>query len=231
MSSNNQTNDMIKWAIIIADFILLNFLIWLFADYHFIVKKWSWEMKWVFLFGNNLALLISELRFSTIVHQRIVSAGDILQRVLGLVLLQMVVAYILLKGMNYLVPSGRVMLMFAPPFFGLVILSRLIERWTINRFRRLGNNSRTVTFVGNDPELMTIYEKLKNDPTTGYRVKGYYADAEMGEWTHSQMSDGRSMMSDGNASKKILRLQTLAISHQAAGDAAGVYAEDSDGAG
>ena len=190
MASNNQTNELIKWVIIVADFIILNFLIWLFTDYHYIVMWWTWEMKWVFLFGNNLALLISELRYSTIVHQRIISAADILQRVLGLVLLQMVVAYILLKAMSLNVPAGRVMMMFAPPFFGMVMLSRLIERWSIKRLRRLGNNSRTVTFIGNDPELMTIYERLKNDPTTGYRVKGYYADAEMGEWTHSK-SEGQ----------------------------------------
>jgi len=199
MTSNNQTNELIKWAVIAADFIILNFLIWLFTDYHYIVKEWTWEMKWVFLFGNNLALLTSELRYSTIVHQRIISAADILQRVLGLVFLQLAVAYVLLKAMSLNVPAGRVMLMFAPPFFGLVILSRLIERWSVKRLRRLGNNSRTVTFIGNDPELMTVYEKLKNDPTMGYRVKGYYADTEMGEWTHSKMADGRRKMDDGRS--------------------------------
>ena len=217
MTSNNQTNDMIKWAIIIADFLLLNFLLWLFTDYHDIVKEWRYEMKWVFLFGNNLALLISELRFSTIVHQRIISSGDILQRVVGLVLMQMAVAYILLKGMNMAVPAGRVMLMIAPPFFLMIILSRLMERWSIKRFRRLGRNSRTVTFVGNDPELMTIYEKLKNEPTMGYRIKGYYADAEMGEWTHSKTSEVGSLKSEvgglkddtGSETSDIKRLGTL----------------------
>jgi len=185
MASNNQTNDAIKWLIIIADFFVLNLLLWLFTDYHYIVKEWTREMKWVFLFGNNLALFLSELRFSTIVHQRIISAADILRRVMGLVCAQALVAYVLLKAMDYLIPAGRVMLMFLPPFFVLLLLSRLIERWAVKRFRRMGRNSRTVTFIGNDPELMTIYEKLKNDPTTGYRVKGYYADAEIGEWTHS----------------------------------------------
>ena len=198
MTSNNQTNELIKWFIVGADFVVLNFLVWLFSDYHYIVKGWSWEMKWVFLFGNNLALLISEMRFSTIVHQRLISAGDILQRVVGLVLVQMVVAYLLLKMMSMAVPVGRVMLMLTPPFFGLLIVSRMLERWGIKRFRQLGRNSRTVTFIGNDPELMNIYNKLVNDTTMGYRVKGYYADNEMGEWTHTQMADGRSKKDDEN---------------------------------
>ena len=204
MTSNNQTNELIKWFIVGADFVVLNFLVWLFSDYHYIVKGWSWEMKWVFLFGNNLALLISEMRFSTIVHQRLISAGDILQRVVGLVLVQMVVAYLLLKMMSMAVPVGRVMLMLTPPFFGLLIVSRMLERWGIKRFRQLGRNSRTVTFIGNDPELMTIYNKLANDTTMGYRVKGYYADNEMGEWTHTQMADGRSKKDDENTQPSAL---------------------------
>ena len=196
MTSNNQTNSLIKWIIVGVDFVVLNFLIWLFADYHPIVSGWGWEMKWVFLLGNNLALLISELRFSTIVHRRVISAGDILQRVVGLVLLQMAVAYVIMKMMSMAVPVGRVMLMLTPPFFGLLIVSRMVERWTVKRFRQLGRNSRTVTFIGNDPELMNIYDKLVNDTTMGYRVKGYYADDEMGEWTHTKMDDGRSLKAD-----------------------------------
>ena len=201
MTSNDQTNKLIKWIIVGVDFVVLNFLIWLFADYHPIVSGWGWEMKWVFLLGNNLALLISELRFSTIVHRRVISAGDILQRVVGLVLVQMVLAYVIMKMMSMAVPVGKVMLMLTPPFFGLLIVSRIVERWTVKRFRQLGRNSRTVTFIGNDPELMNIYDKLVNDSTMGYRVKGYYADDEMGEWTHSKMDDGRRKMDDGRSLK------------------------------
>ena len=201
MTSNDQTNKLIKWIIVGVDFVVLNFLIWLFADYHPIVSGWGWEMKWVFLLGNNLALLISELRFSTIVHRRVISAGDILQRVVGLVLVQMVLAYVIMKMMSMAVPVGKVMLMLTPPFFVLLIVSRMVERWMVKRFRQLGRNSRTVTFIGNDPELMNIYDKLVNDSTMGYRVKGYYADDEMGEWTHSKMADGRRKMDDGRSLK------------------------------
>ena len=172
MTSNNQTNELIKWIIVGSDFIALNFLIWLFADFYPIFSGWGWEMKWVFLFGNNLALLISELRFSTVVHQRMASSGDILQRIVGLVLVQMGVAYMLLKMMNMNVPVGRVMLRLTPLFFVLLILMRFVERWTVKRFRQLGRNSRTVTFIGNDQELMTIYNKLMDDVTRGYVGSG-----------------------------------------------------------
>lgn len=191
MNSNNQTNELIKWVIVFGDFVILNLLVWLFVGNHFIVKDWSWEMKWVFLFGNNLALLLSELRFSTVAHQRKVSIADILQRVIGLALAQSFVAYVLLKTMDVSIPSGKVMLMFFPLFFGILILLRFVERWTVKRFRIAGRNARRVTFVGNDPELMAVYERLVDDHTRGYRFLGYYADAEIGEWTYSQQSYSR----------------------------------------
>lgn len=186
MTSNNRTNSLIKWLIVGVDFILLNFLVWLFVDYHFIVKEWSWEMKWVFLFCNNFALLLGEFRFSTIAHHRFVSVSDILQRIVGLVSVQTIVSFILLKLMSIYIPSGKVMLMFMPPFFGLLMLLRFVERSAVKYFRSTGRNSRTITFIGNDPELLSIYEKLVEDQTRGYKFLGYYADADMGEWTYSQ---------------------------------------------
>lgn len=189
MNTNNQTNNTIKWAIICVDFIVLNALFLIFAKYHDQLSHWRWEMKWAFLFANNLALLISELRFSTIVHQRVISSGDILRRVLGLVMCQTAVAYVLMKLMTLHVPAGRVLLMMAPPLFLLLIVMRFAERTLVKRMRSLGRNTRTITFVGNDPELFSLYKKLMTDPTTGYRVKGYYADDEMGCWTHTTTDD------------------------------------------
>ncbi|MDE5571900.1 MAG: hypothetical protein K2I86_07635, partial [Prevotella sp.] len=161
---------MIRWAIILSDFLVLNLLVVLFAEYHPIVSAWPWELKWVFLLGQNLSLLLSELRFSTLVHRRLVSAGNILPRVVGLVIVQTLISYVLLKGMNYHIPSGRVLLMFLPPFLGSLVLLRFVERWYVKRLRRRGRNSRTVTFVGHDPELQHIHERLTDDPTHGYRV-------------------------------------------------------------
>ena len=187
-TSNNQANEIIRWMVIIADFFLLNLLIWLFVEFLSDIQCWVWEMKWAFLFANNLALFISEMRFSTIVHHRVVSAGDVVQRVTGLVLVQLFFAYLLLTPLGDTLLMGKIMLMFEPPFFALLILSRLLERWMVKRYRRMGRNTRMVTFVGNDPELLRLYDELVNDPTTGYRVIGYYADAEIGEWTHSHSS-------------------------------------------
>lgn len=207
MTSNNQTNILIKWIIIVIDFAMLNLLVWLFSSHHFIVREWSWEMKWVFLLCNNLALLFSELRFSTIVHQRVVSVSDILRQVICLSLLQMVVSYLLLKTIDLHIPSGRVMLLFMPLFFFLLILLRFMERLSVKYLRSIGRNSRSVMFIGNDPELLSIYQKLIDDQTRGYRFLGYYADAGIGEWTHSQYSRPETRVTAGDGMDDSARLQ------------------------
>ena len=216
MTSNNQTNEAIRWAIIVLDFLLLNILVWLFCVYHYIVSQWAWEMRWVFLFVCNLSLLLSELRFSTVVHQRIISAGEIVRRVVGLVCLQALVAYVLLKGMNIHIPAGKVLMMLSVPYFGLIMMLRYAERWAVKRLRLIGRNTRTVTFVGNDPELLEVYEKLVNNPTRGYKFLGYYADGELGDWTYTRAgrdsmlrnaSTVGSMNREGTPLKKLGSLQ------------------------
>ena len=200
MTSNTQTNNLIKWLIILVDFVGLNLLVWLFTKHHPIVSGWSWEMKWVFLFGNNLALLLGEARFPTVAHRRLVSAADILRRMVFLSLMQTGIAYVLLKVMSTGIPIGRVMLSFMPMFFLLLLALRFGERLALKRFRRLGRNTRSVTFVGNDPELLSVYDRLISDQTRGYRFLGYYADSEIGEWTFSQHSQTKedAGFKDGN---------------------------------
>ena len=64
-------------------------------------------------------------------------------------------------------------------FFIILLVSRFIERKVIKAFRQMGRNTRTVTFIGSDSELLNIYSRLKDDASKGYRILGYYADSEM----------------------------------------------------
>ena len=193
MTSNNRANSYIKWVVIGVDFLVLNFVIGMLNEFHSHFSLWSWGMKWSFVFGSNLALLLSEMRFSTIIHQRVISAGDIVRRVFGLVVCQTVLAYILMKLMGLHVPAGHLLMFVTPSYFVLLLLTRLAERHAVKLLRSQGRNSRTATFVGNDPELLNLYDRLVGDPTMGYRIRGYYADAEMGEWTYSQHSATKNM--------------------------------------
>ena len=190
MTRNNQSNRLIKWLIMAGDFVLLNMIIMIPAKWSWQVNNWPDRSLEIFILVNNIALIMSQMRFSTIVHLRLVGAGEILQRLIGLTLFQSVLAYVLLKVFDYYLPIGWIQWGVGTSFFGILLVKRLAERWFIKLYRQAGRNTRMVALVGNDPELMHIYERLVTDETMGYRILGYYADAEMGEWTYSHKSDG-----------------------------------------
>lgn len=217
MRNNNQSNRLIKWFVTVGDFVLLNAIIMIGATISWRVNSWPDRSLEIFVLVNNIALMLAQMRFSTIIHLRMVGAGDVFQRIVGLSVLQSVIAFVLLKVFDYDLAIGWIQWATGSVFFLGLMIKRLAERWFIKLYRQAGRNTRTATLIGNDPELVAIYEKLITDETMGYRVLGYYADTEIGEWTHSQMSDDNKQMdgasspeeSDEEQKKKLKHLGTL----------------------
>ena len=176
MSRNNQSNRIIKWLVMAGDFIVLNAVMLAFAQWHWRMGTWDTGGKEIFILVNNIALMLSMLQFSTIIHLRLVNAGDILRRMVGLTMLQAVLAYLLLKVVDYDLPIGLLIFEIGTVFAAILVIKRLAERWLIKLYREAGRNTRMVTLVGSDPELIGIYRKLINDPTLGYKVLGYYGE-------------------------------------------------------
>ena len=181
MSSNNQSNRLIKWIVMFGDFVLLNGIILIGATFSWRVNSWPDRSLEIFVLVNNIALILSQMRFSTIIHLRLVGAGDVLQRVIGLTALQSVLAYVLLKVFDYYLPIGWIQCGVGTSFFFILLFKRLFERWFIKLYRQAGRNTRAVTLVGSDSELAGIYRKLKSDPTLGYKILGYYGDEDLEE--------------------------------------------------
>lgn len=179
MSNNNQSNRLIKWIVMLGDFMLLNAIILIPARWSWQVNSWPDRSLEIFVLVNNIALMLSQMRFSTIIHLRLVGAGDILQRIIGLTAVQSVLAYVLLKVFDYYLPIGWIQWGIGTAFFLILLIKRLFERWFIRLYRQAGRNTRSVTLVGSDPELVGIYRKLKYDETLGYRILGYYGEEEL----------------------------------------------------
>ena len=196
-----------------GDFALLNVIILVCSLYLWGMNNWPHRSLEMFILVNNLALVLSQSRYSTIVHLRKIGAVDILKRVMGLIILQTLIAYILLRLFGYHLSAGWIQLGIGIIFLIMTLVKRLAERWGVKRFRQIGRNSRSVTFIGNDPELMTIYDKLVNDPTMGYRVRGYYADEKIGNWTYSNTSDGSRKLVDASDSNFVENGQSVDIKH------------------
>ena len=177
--NNNQTNALIKWAVIAGDLLILNVLIALFWKLHPYLQTWSAEVVTVLWVVCNLSMVLSQWKYSTIIHLRMISGGDILQRVFSLTVLQTVIAYLTMKAINVNLPVGWLLLEMNICQMVIITVARIVERFVIKRFRQMGRNTRTAVFVGADPELLALYKRLQKDPTYGYKIIGYYADDEM----------------------------------------------------
>lgn len=185
MSTNNQSNLIIKLLVILGDFILLNATI-LFAVYWYLDDvSWGENNLGVFILINNFALLLGQLFFSTVIHLRLIGAGDIIRRILSLSLTQALVSYFLLRLFSFPIQIGWLQFLIGVVYIIMLVLLRILERYWVRQYRELGRNTRTATFVGSDPELVNLYYKMMDDPTLGYYVLGYYSDEEMGSMTHS----------------------------------------------
>ena len=124
MRNNNQSNNLIKWVIIIGDFIILNALLLAFFAWDPKMHLWSFDKGNVFQVVCNLALAIAEYRFYTVIHQRLISSADILQRIVLLVVTHTIAAYLILKAIDHDLPVGYALLRVGAVYFILLLILR-----------------------------------------------------------------------------------------------------------
>ena len=181
MNNNNTKGNLVKGVIIVADFILLNIILLAAAKWNPLMESWNFTTIKSFFIFTNIGLLISQYYNSTIIHFRKVNAEDMLLRIIRLSVTAVTVAYILMKLMNLKFPAGYSLVGIGSVFLFTNLIARLIERNLVRRYRQMGFNSRFVTFVGHDSELLAVYHRLNDDTSMGYHILGYYADGEMAD--------------------------------------------------
>ena len=180
MTNNSRTNSLVKYWVIVADFVLLNLLLCLCAEYYPRIADWTPQKFRLFAITLNVALLISHYYNSPIVHLRVISVGDIIKRVIRLDAMTVLMAYLMMKGISLSQTKvGTQLMKVGTVFFLVLLISRYFERMIIKHYRQKGRNIRMALFVGSDPELLNIYNRLIDDASKGYKVMGYYANKEM----------------------------------------------------
>ena len=167
--------------VMLGDFFVLNAIILGFVLLHWRMATWQAGRIEIFILASNLALMLSMLKFSTIIHLRVVGAGEVLKRLFGLTIQEAILTYLLLKVFAYNLPIGWLLLEIGTVFFICLLFKRFVERWFLKLYREAGRNTRSVTLVGSDPELLAIFMKLRDDATLGYRILGYYGEESLSE--------------------------------------------------
>jgi len=169
------------YLIIGVDFMLINILLFFLTEYHPWFENWTPSKIRTLILLNNLALLISEYFNPPVIHKRVISVGDILNRILRLVLVQSLLAFFFMKSLTLSFVGGRFQSIFCLLYFITTLILRFLERVVIKKYRKVGGNSRSTLFIGADSELLNVYHRLLDDASNGYRIMGYYADEEMTE--------------------------------------------------
>ena len=170
-------NDLIRIAIIIGDFLLLNMLVYLCLE-QFDEKTPDYFMdpNAVVVMVANFAMMVAEYFFNTIAYHRRLSAIDLLRRVFMLSATQSALMFFLLRSISRGGGFFKFMYYFAGFMFIGLLLVRIIERGIIIYLRAKGKNTQSILFVGNDPANLMLYHDMLENSSAGTYVKGYYAD-------------------------------------------------------
>ena len=170
-------NDLIRIAIIIGDFLLLNLLVFLcLGQFDDKTPDYFMDHNAVVFMVANFAMLVAEYFFNTIVYHRRLSVIDLLRRVFMLSATQSALMFFLLRSISRGGGFFKFMYYFAGFLFIALLLARLIERGIILYLRSKGKNTQSILFVGNDPANLMLYHDMLENSSAGTYVKGYYAD-------------------------------------------------------
>lgn len=170
-------NDLIRIAIIIGDFLLLNLLVYLCLEqFDDKTPDYFMDHNAVVFMVANFAMLVAEYFFNTIAYHRRLSAIDLLRRVFMLSATQSALMFFLLRSISRGGGFFKFMYYFAGFLFIALLLARLIERGIILYLRAKGKNTQSILFVGNDPANLMLYHDMLENSSAGTYVKGYYAD-------------------------------------------------------
>lgn len=174
-------SDLVRWMVIVADFIILNIVLFIAIDWDKIsVPIVFYHATKLCYFVANVSLFIGELLFSSIIHIRRVKIMQVTGRTFKLILTTMIcfnltMAYLLKGGYDLI----KFSIFFAAATYICLIFSRILELNVLKYFRSRGRNIKTVLFIGNDPAVLEMYNTLMEDSSAGYRVHGYYADEKI----------------------------------------------------
>ncbi len=169
---------MIQLLVIAGDYAVLCILLYFVVGIISPSKGWDEGKGRVLWMICTFAFVVAEYLFPSVIHERVVGANAIFHRCTIFVATQTVLSYLLLRAVHFPSRLGWQLLVMGLVMLVTIILLRFVERWLVKRLRQSGYNTRYVTLVGSDKELLHLYKKLTSNSAYGYTVRGIYGDME-----------------------------------------------------
>ena len=177
MQEVQRFNKVLKSFVLSGDIILLNLLLWVFGSLWGNRSPFEFSMP---LFQNmalmTLCYLVCNIRSGVILHRPVVRPEQIMLRVAR----NMIPFVLIVLGLSYIFHFECVNLRQLGAFYVVLIIViisyRLTFRYILELYRKSGENVRKVVLVGSHENMQELYHAMTDDPTSGYRVMGYFED-------------------------------------------------------
>lgn len=174
---NENTNGLIRKVVILFDIIIVlgilsAFMLWddkALPIYFISSTKISY-------FVALFSIFSAEYFFSTIIHIREISPEKVLWRTTKLALMYNICFFLILRFLSSGGGLFHFMILYATTTWIGLLLLRFSERALLKKLRKQGRNTRSVLFIGSDPANVMIYNAMSDDPSTGYKIIGYYSN-------------------------------------------------------
>ena len=180
MPTFSDTESAWKWLVALIDLIAIYLLYWGGMVMGVIPMIQGWYV-WL-----GICYIFVFLIYPPMAHQRLVKATQVATHALWSSVM-MFLLYVLAVYAAQLYDPTEGRLWYLPVIWAVLALllffSRMGTRGLIRRFRTYGINNRRVLFVGAGHNLRYLYDELVQNPTTGFRVKGYFDESTDNQFT------------------------------------------------
>ncbi|MEY8687848.1 undecaprenyl-phosphate glucose phosphotransferase [Bacteroides sp. AN502(2024)] len=177
MQEVQRFNKVLKSLVLLGDLILLNLLLW---GFNLLGGTRFWCIHCGSIFQGmtliTLCYLLCNLRSGVILHRPVVRPGQIMIRVLRNMVPFVFFSICTLLVFHFHFSHSRYFGLFYIVLIVVIVCYRLVFRHFLELYRKRGGNVRKVVLVGGHENMQELYHAMTDDPTSGYRVLGYFED-------------------------------------------------------
>lgn len=177
MQEVQRFNKVLKSCVLLGDLILLNLLLWGFEQ--FLGNRFWCENCGSILQGMaliTLCYLLCNMHSGVIHHRSVVRPEQIMVRVLRNMVPFVLLSVCILLLFHFEFSHSRLFGLFYIVLILVIVSYRLAFRYFLELYRKQGGNVRKVILIGSHENMQELYHAMTDDPTSGYRVLGYFED-------------------------------------------------------
>ena len=177
MQEIQRFNKVLKSCVLLGDLILLNLLLWgfeLFFGNRFWCDNCGSILQGMALI--TLCYLLCNMHSGVILHRSVVRPEQIMIRVLRNMVPFVLLSICLLLLFHFEFSYSRLFGLFYIILILVIVSYRLAFRYFLELYRKQGGNVRKVILIGSHENMQELYHAMTDDPTSGYRVLGYFED-------------------------------------------------------